>query len=193
MSSSSSANLAPTLTPLTTTESSPPDKTLSPRSRKRSFDQMCGSCSPSRRPAESRDSPANSSSETTFQPRPGPGKVKGYKIAFDPEIAPGLEPKDRRKYKAKYNSFGDKVRAASSQVIYYDMKLSLGRSTDLAACSTTHRRPAIRDCCFRIIQYQLFKMTRARTRRASVSRPTSSSPTLGIPRRLLDEVLRPES
>jgi histone-lysine N-methyltransferase SETD1 len=117
MSSSSSANLAPTLTPLTTNESSPPDKPLSPLSRKRSFDQMRGSRSPSRRRADSPASLPGSPSEPVRRARPGPGEVKGYKIAFDPETAPGLDAKDRRKYKAKYNSFGDKVRAASSQVM----------------------------------------------------------------------------
>jgi [histone H3]-lysine4 N-trimethyltransferase SETD1 len=116
MSSSSSANLAPTLTPLTTNESSPPDKPLSPLSRKRSFDQMRGSRSPSRRAADSPASPPGSPSEPVRRARPGPGEVKGYKITFDPETAPGLESKDRRKYKPKYTSFGDKVRAASSQV-----------------------------------------------------------------------------
>ena len=116
------------LTPLTN-ESSPPDKMLSPRSAKRSFDEMHidGSQSPYRAAAStSQDASALTPLQTPPEPtslepvrcaRPGPGEVKGWKIAFDPETAPGIDPKDRKKYKAKYNSFGDKVRATSSQVM----------------------------------------------------------------------------
>jgi histone-lysine N-methyltransferase SETD1 len=110
------------LTPVTN-ESSPPDKTLSPRSAKRSFEQMHGRASPYRAAAASASQDVSSitPSQTPPEPartaRPGPGEIKGWKLAFDPETAPGIDAKDRKKYKAKYNTFGDKVRAASSQVM----------------------------------------------------------------------------
>jgi [histone H3]-lysine4 N-trimethyltransferase SETD1 len=109
------------LTPVTN-ESSPPDKMLSPRSAKRSFEQMQGGGSPYRAAAStSQDVSSITPSQTPPEPartaRPGPGEIKGWKLAFDPETAPGIDSKDRKKYKAKYNTFGDKVRATSSQVM----------------------------------------------------------------------------
>jgi histone-lysine N-methyltransferase SETD1 len=120
------------LTPITTTSDlSPPDKPimLSPGPNKRSFDQMLGKVDPqspraslpppqpsfSRRDyADSTLTPTQTPPESSRQPRPGPGEIKGYKLVFDPETAPGLDARDRRKMKPKYNAFGDKVRRAAS-------------------------------------------------------------------------------
>jgi hypothetical protein len=119
-----------TLTPITNNDSSSPDKMLSPRAQKRSYDEMrrAGSRSPQRDSSAAAAAAAAASITLTpsqtppelprMHARPGPGQIKGYKIAFDPETAPGIDSKDRRKYKPKYNSFGDKVRAASNRVVF---------------------------------------------------------------------------
>jgi len=121
--SSFAGNGAPTLTPITNSESSPPDKTLSPTSKKRKFDELYtnGITSPSRQDAPpSRDpalTPTQTPPELPHEARPARGQIKGHKLTFDPDTAPNLDSSSRKKLKPKYNTFGDQVRAASSQVI----------------------------------------------------------------------------
>jgi hypothetical protein len=65
--------------------------------------------------------PTQTPPEHERRARPGPGEIKGYKIVFDPEMATQGDDKNKRKYKPKYIGFGDKVRAASSQVVLFDV------------------------------------------------------------------------
>jgi histone-lysine N-methyltransferase SETD1 len=112
-----------TLTPLTNTESSPP-KPLSPRSGKRTFEQMHNGSisSPYLAPAdESRGAsrtitPVQTPPEPSLQARPGPRTVKGVKLIYDPEVDPSLSSKERKKYKPRYKEFGAEVRSTSMRV-----------------------------------------------------------------------------
>jgi hypothetical protein len=118
----SSGNIAPTLTPVTNNDLSPPERPLSPRSKKRSYDQMQSDSlrSPHRVSSDALQescalTPTQTPPEFERHARPGPGDVKGLKLVFDPQTA--ADDRDKRKYKPKYMSFGDKVRAASNQVL----------------------------------------------------------------------------
>lgn len=118
-----SASAMNTLTPLTNTESSPP-KPLSPRSGKRSFEQMHNGTisSPYLAPAaESRGAsetitPVQTPPEPSLQARPGPRAVKGVKLIYDPEVDSSLNSKERKKYKPRYKEFGAEVRSTSMRV-----------------------------------------------------------------------------
>lgn len=111
----------PTLTPVTNTESSPPAKMLSPRSAKRTYEQMQNGVSPHRAP----DASSQNASETITpiqtppdppkQARPGPKDVKGIKCTYDPEVDEKLSSSDRKRYKARYKAFGAEVRSTSTQ------------------------------------------------------------------------------
>jgi histone-lysine N-methyltransferase SETD1 len=126
--SSFTGNGAPTLTPITNSESSPPDKPSSPTSNKRKFDQIHtnGSTTPSHQnappPQDSALTPTQTPPEIPREARPGPGQIKGHKLTFDPDTALNLDSSSRKKLRPKYNTFGDQVRAASSQVIFDDVK-----------------------------------------------------------------------
>jgi hypothetical protein len=120
----SSENIAPpTLTPITNNDLSPPER-LSPRSRKRNYDEMQSDNLPSPHHLSSDAlqhsfalTPTPTPPEFERHARPGPGEVKGLKLVFDPQTATATDDKDKRKYKPKYMSFGDKVCAASNQVL----------------------------------------------------------------------------
>lgn len=105
------------LTPLTNTDSSPPGKNLSPRSTKAPGDHMVLK---SADPYATTDATSNNVSETITpihtppevqqQARPGPGEEKGSKLVWDPELDEKLQPKDKKRFKAKYKQFGQEVR-----------------------------------------------------------------------------------
>lgn len=108
------------LTPLTNAESSPPGKLPSPRTAKRTFEQMHHasiSTSPYHAPAGDAHgtpqtiTPVQTPPEPSLQARPGPGEAKGCKLTYDPETDPQLTSKDRRKFKPKYKTFGAEVRS----------------------------------------------------------------------------------
>jgi histone-lysine N-methyltransferase SETD1 len=112
------------LTPLTNTESSPPGKMLSPRSAKRTYDQMQNGATTSPYLAPAADSrgvsrtitPVQTPPENTLQARPGPGEVKGLKITLDPLTDPKLTSKERKILKPTYREFGAEVRSTSMRV-----------------------------------------------------------------------------
>ncbi|KAK3044869.1 hypothetical protein LTS18_000136, partial [Coniosporium uncinatum] len=95
------------LTPLTNTESSPTGKLGSPRSLKRTHEQMqSGIASPYGAPTEAAPetmTPVQTPPETQAQARPGPEQSKGTKLVFDPALATD---KEGKKAKPKYKSFG---------------------------------------------------------------------------------------
>lgn len=105
-----------TLTPLTTSDSSPPGKTLSPRAAKVPADHMS---SKSVDGSAAADQPSNNASATITpvhtppesrpQPRPGPGEEKGAKLVWDPELDEKLPGKDKKRFKPKYKVFGVEV------------------------------------------------------------------------------------
>lgn len=111
------ASGAPSLTPITNTESSPPAKTLSPRAAKRTYDQMQNGTSPYRaHDASSQNvvgtvTPIQTPPDPPIQARPGPKDVKGIKCTYDPEIDDKLSSADRKRYKARYKAFGAEVRS----------------------------------------------------------------------------------
>lgn len=120
--SSLPGNGAPTLTPITNSESSPQEIPLSPGSKKRKLELLYpnGYKSPSNLNAISQDAaltPTQTPPEMPREARPGPGQIKGHKLTFDPDTALNLDVNSRKKLKPKYNTFGEQVRAASSQVI----------------------------------------------------------------------------
>jgi len=110
---------APSLTPITNTESSPPAKTLSPRAAKRTYDQMQNGTSPYRaHEASSQNAtgtmtPIQTPPDPPKQARPGPKDIKGIKCTYDPEIDDKLSSADRKRYKARYKAFGAEVRSTS--------------------------------------------------------------------------------
>jgi len=113
------ASGAPSLTPITNTESSPPAKTLSPRAAKRTYDQMQNGTSPYRaNDASSQNAtgtmtPIQTPPDPPKQARPGPKDIKGIKCTYDPEIDDKLSSADRKRYKARYKAFGAEVCSTS--------------------------------------------------------------------------------
>jgi len=114
------------LTPLTNAESSPSNsKMLSPRSTKRTYDDMRsgGSDSPYLAPiADSRAAsrtitPVQTPPENKLQARPGPGEVKGLKITLDPVLDHKVSSKERKTLKPTYREFGAEVRSTSMGVL----------------------------------------------------------------------------
>ena len=117
------------LTPLTHTESSPPGKMLSPRSHKRSYEQMqngttttdspylAPGSSTSRAVSESAITPVQTPPDASLQARPGPGEVTAVKIIYDPEHDKSLDPKQRRHMKPSYRTFTPEVRSTSMQAL----------------------------------------------------------------------------
>ncbi|KAL9080111.1 MAG: hypothetical protein Q9157_001071 [Trypethelium eluteriae] len=102
------------LTPLTNTESSPPEKIGSPIQPKlpngvTHMDQS----PPTGVPAEaeilnhapSTITPADTPPESRRTAQPGMGEARGFKIHFDPETADGLTREQRKKSKVKYRTF----------------------------------------------------------------------------------------
>lgn len=114
-------------TPLTTTESSPPNKMLSPRSQKRSYEQMqngentkspylapAGGSTTSRA-ASPALTPVQTPADQGLQARPGPGEVMAVKILYDPEQDKSLDAKQRRHMKPTYRTITAEVRSTSMQ------------------------------------------------------------------------------
>lgn len=121
----SSSNMS-ALTPLTNAESSPSNgKMPSPRSIKRTFDDMRhgGSESPylaptaNSRAASRTITPVQTPPENRLQARPGPGVVKGLKITLDPVLDHKVSSKERKTLKATYREFGAEVRSTSMGVL----------------------------------------------------------------------------
>ena len=129
-----------TLTPLTHAESSPPGKMLSPRSHKRSYEQMQNGApntanhtsntdspylapgSTSRAVSEAAITPVQTPPDASLQARPGPGEVTAVKIIYDPEHDKSLDPKQRRHMKPSYRTFTPEVRSTSMQALIADMR-----------------------------------------------------------------------
>ncbi|KAH7062274.1 SET domain-containing protein [Macrophomina phaseolina] len=102
------------LTPLTNTESSPPDKATSPRPSKISNDPMAltstatysappTGASQSAAPAEA-ITPATTPPQTRKQAHPGPGEDKGFTVVYDPALDPKIPSNERHKRKATYRN-----------------------------------------------------------------------------------------
>ena len=121
------------LTPLTHTDSSPPGKMLSPRSHKRSYEQMQNGAtinspyhshlshhlapgSTSRAVSET-ITPVQTPPDASLQARPGPGEVTAVKILYDPEQDKSLDAKQRRHMKPTYRTLTVEVRSTSMQVV----------------------------------------------------------------------------
>ncbi|KAE9974189.1 hypothetical protein EG328_003975 [Venturia inaequalis] len=100
------------LTPLTNAESSPSNgKMLSPRSTKRTYDDMRNGASESPYLAPTTDTPGTitpvqTPPENRLQARPGPGVVKGLKITLDPVLDHKVSSKERKTLKPTYREFG---------------------------------------------------------------------------------------
>ncbi|GME62789.1 Histone-lysine n-methyltransferase [Neofusicoccum parvum] len=100
------------LTPLTNTESSPPDKATSPRPSKSSNDPMSlthtatysappPGASQNAAPAEA-ITPATTPPQTRRQARPGPGEDMGIIVVYDPALDPKIPPNERHKRKPSH-------------------------------------------------------------------------------------------
>ncbi|KAK7558530.1 SET domain-containing protein [Phyllosticta citricarpa] len=100
------------LTPLTNTESSPPEKSNSPGPTKSSVEPMSSthvSALSAPPPAPSQDpatteaiTPATTPPQFRRQARPGPGEDKGFMTVYDPQLDPKLSKEDKHKRKAAY-------------------------------------------------------------------------------------------
>lgn len=128
------------LTPLTHTDSSPPGKMLSPRSHKRSYEQMQNGLtnSPYHNPNNHRThlaapgstsravsetiTPVQTPPDASLQARPGPGEVTAVKILYDPEQDKSLDAKQRRHMKPTYRTLTVEVRSTSMQVVVADTR-----------------------------------------------------------------------
>lgn len=117
MTSSTTSTTNPVLTPITSTEYSPPGKrSSSPRHTKTAHEHMptATSASHAAASASSQHDTASATSlhtppEELKQALPGPGEVKGSKCIFDPDLK-FSDSTERKKYKVKYKTFGDQVR-----------------------------------------------------------------------------------
>lgn len=114
------------LTPLTNAESSPSNgKMPSPRSTKRTYDDMRNGETDSPFLASIADSraasrtitPVQTPPENKLQARPGPGEVKGLKITLDPVLDHKVSSKERKTLKPTYREFGAEVRSTSMDVL----------------------------------------------------------------------------
>lgn len=127
------------LTPLTNTESSPPDKATSPRRSKTSNDHMSltntaiYSAPPPgalqhAAPAEA-ITPATTPPQTRTQALPGPGEDKGITVVYDPALDPKLPSNERHKRKATYRPIPRDVRLVSSfrTLSYHNVGVFSGR------------------------------------------------------------------
>ncbi|KAF1974088.1 hypothetical protein BU23DRAFT_463003 [Bimuria novae-zelandiae CBS 107.79] len=108
MSYSGRAATLHTLTPLTSSDSSPPGKLPSPRSAKPSSETMHATATshnaPSSAPAKNGTdtiTPVNTPPETKKSIWPADGNI-GLKMLYDPQLDRKLHGEERRKYKAKY-------------------------------------------------------------------------------------------
>jgi histone-lysine N-methyltransferase SETD1 len=127
------------LTPLTHTESSPPGKMLSPRSHKRSYEQMQNGATNSpyhhhthhthlappgstSRAVSETITPVQTPPDASLQARPGPGEVTAVKILYDPEQDKSLDAKQRRHMKPTYRTLTAEVRSTSMQVVVADTR-----------------------------------------------------------------------
>jgi histone-lysine N-methyltransferase SETD1 len=114
-----------TLTPLTHTESSPPGKMLSPRSQKRSYEEMHNGTSKSpylapgtkSRAVSETLTPVQTPPESNLQARPGPGEITAITRIYDPEGDKSLDSKQRRHMKPTYRTYTVEVRSTSMQLL----------------------------------------------------------------------------
>lgn len=127
------------LTPLTNTESSPPDKATSPRPSKISNDHMSltntatysappPGASQSAAPTEA-ITPATTPPQTRRQARPGPGEEKGFTVVYDPALDPKIPSNERHKRKATYRNIPRDVRLVPfSRILpYHNVGVFSGR------------------------------------------------------------------
>lgn len=112
-----------TLTPLTTSDSSPPGKTLSPKPTTIPGDLMSSSdvgvpnvASAASNNASDAITPIQTPPTLRLQPRPGPGEEKGAKLIWDPELDSQIPLKDKKRHKPKYKVFGTEVRLHALKV-----------------------------------------------------------------------------
>ncbi|KKY24285.1 putative histone-lysine n-methyltransferase [Diplodia seriata] len=100
------------LTPLTNTESSPPDKATSPRPSKSDHMSLTNTAtyiapppgaSQNVAPAEA-ITPATTPPQTRRQARPGTGEEKGFTVVYDPALDPKVPSNERHKRKATYRN-----------------------------------------------------------------------------------------
>ncbi|KAI9795376.1 MAG: histone methyltransferase set1 [Piccolia ochrophora] len=105
----------PTLTPLTNTESSPPERLISPQRLKTSHDEMAfdgyeSYVEPMVEDTACEDvhaiTPVQTPPPPPLRARPPKGEVKGEICTYDPELDPKLPSKEKRKRKAIYKAFG---------------------------------------------------------------------------------------
>jgi histone-lysine N-methyltransferase SETD1 len=103
------------LTPLTSSDSSPPGKLPSPRSAKPSYDTM-NATAPSRvAPPSAPDNgaetitPVNTPPETRISVFPADGAL-AKRLIYDPSVDPKLDKKARNSRQAQYKTVVDKVR-----------------------------------------------------------------------------------
>lgn len=104
------------LTPLTSSDSSPPGKLPSPRSTKPSYETMHATTASSRGAPSSAPNnvantitPVNTPPETRISVFPSDG-VLGQRLTYDPVLDPKLDKKARQSRTPKYTSILDKVR-----------------------------------------------------------------------------------
>ena len=99
------------LTPLTNTELSPPDKPLTPSHVKTNGAPYTHTHAPDSKfnINEETITPCSTPPEPRKQARAEGKCVKGSKITYDPELDKKLSSKDRKKFKPQYKNFGQEV------------------------------------------------------------------------------------
>ncbi len=105
-----------TMTPLTNTDSSPPEKTLSPPPKPTPSNTRPEACSKSLEPFQDSAKetpeiklPRPASPPARLQARPLGRVIKGRKLIYDPELDKKLSSREKRKREPIYKDFGEEV------------------------------------------------------------------------------------
>lgn len=133
-----------TLTPLTTHESSPPEKMSSPDKC------LVNSIKPHLNGGGFRNSNESVTATAIEQPgiaavpsnnpiqaRPGPGQAKGQRASYDPELDFHTTSKERRKGKPKYKKFGEEVRERTG--VWCDSTKTTWLTCDVRRSTASHQ------------------------------------------------------
>ncbi len=119
------------MTPLTNHESSPPERSYSPRFEKLTTDIKHVSTSGFNYHVEAIQLPRSTSVSITpiatppqksVRARPGPGELKGFKALYDPELDQKLAAKDKKKVKVRYKKIGEEVSLQNTQNLAVDVR-----------------------------------------------------------------------
>ncbi|KAI9724428.1 MAG: hypothetical protein M1812_000496 [Candelaria pacifica] len=131
-----------TMTPLTNTDSSPPEKAPTPPTKQTTSSSRTETCleslepcpNPTAEPLETM-TPRTNSPPAPLQARPLGRVLKGKKVIYDPELDKKLSSKERRKREVVYKNFGEEEEDVPSK----DPRLALSSYTKGIANKQKHK------------------------------------------------------